>query len=99
MPSALATVSCTACGFWVAAQVTTLPSLNSATAAGGSMGACASMRRVVGRFVDLAAFGELRVDVADVARDAAGLLRGFEQLASCTRRNRSWRARRGPTRS
>ena len=38
-----ATVSCTACGFCVGAQTSTLPSLNSATAAGGSIAACASI--------------------------------------------------------
>ena len=43
MPSAAATVSCAACGFWVDVHTSHLPSLNSATAAGGSIAACASM--------------------------------------------------------
>ena len=37
-------------------------------------------RRVVGGFEDLAAFGELRVDVAEIAEHLARLLRGRQQL-------------------
>ena len=43
MPTAAATVSCTACGFCVGVQTSTLPFLNSATAAGGSIDACAAI--------------------------------------------------------
>jgi hypothetical protein len=43
IPSAADTDSCTACGFCVGAQMVALPLLNSATAAGGSIEACAAI--------------------------------------------------------
>ena len=43
MPTAAATVSCTACGFCVGVHTSTLPFRKSATAAGGSIAACAAI--------------------------------------------------------
>ena len=81
MPRAAATVSCTACGFWVAAWQTTLPSLNSATAAGGSIG---RMRQQAAWCTRLRASSPPLAKAAStlprLATTFAGFLRGLDQL-------------------
>ena len=73
--------------------VTTLPSLYSATAAGGSIGACASMGHVIRGLVSRRRLGEVAIHVADVAHHLPRLAGRFRAALSCRRPTRTRRSR------